>query len=151
MSAQSSSLLGYGLYFIDVLACLLFCVTLALVGARFGQEHTVELALPELERSAGTGSDLTGTTIALRTEGDEFELTLDGEASQDRRSSMAPLSVPTAPALDRASAHRMNRRSHDSSSTRKRPLVFRRKKSRRPIDVELIRPASPGSARRPRA
>ena len=79
MSAQSSSLLGYGLYFIDVLACLLFCVTLALVGARFGQEHTVELALPELERSAGTGSDLTGTTIALRTEGDEFELTLDGE------------------------------------------------------------------------
>ena len=79
MSAQSSSLLGYGLYFIDVLACLLFCVTLALVGARFGQEHTVELALPELERSAGTGSDLSGTTIALRTVDDEFELTLDGE------------------------------------------------------------------------
>ena len=79
MSAQSSSLLGYGLYFIDVLACLLFCVTLALVGARFGQEHTVELALPELERSAGTGSDLTGTTIALRTDRDALELTLDGE------------------------------------------------------------------------
>ena len=79
MSAQSSSLLGYGLYFIDVLACLLFCVTLALVGARFGQEHTVELALPELERTLGTGSDLTGTTIALRTDGDALELTLDGE------------------------------------------------------------------------
>jgi hypothetical protein len=79
VSAQSSSLLGYGLYFIDVLACLLFCVTLALVGARFGHEHTVELALPELERSAGTGSDLTGTTIALRTDGDALELTLDGE------------------------------------------------------------------------
>jgi len=79
VSAQSSSLLGYGLYFIDVLACLLFCVTLALVGARFGHEHTVALALPELERSAGTGSDLTGTTIALRTDGDALELTLDGE------------------------------------------------------------------------
>ena len=79
MSAQSSSLLGYGLYFIDVLACLLFCVTLALVGARFGRERTVELALPELERSAGAGSDLTGTTIALRSDGDALELTLDGE------------------------------------------------------------------------
>jgi len=79
VSAQSSSLLGYGLYFIDVLACLLFCVTLALVGARFSRERTVELALPEIERAAGTGSDLTGTTIALRNDGDALELTIDGE------------------------------------------------------------------------
>jgi biopolymer transport protein ExbD len=79
VSAQSSSLLGYGLYFIDVLACLLFCVTLALVGARFGQESTVELALPEIEPSASTGSDLTGTTVTLRTNGAALELTLDGE------------------------------------------------------------------------
>jgi hypothetical protein len=79
VSAQSSSLLGYGLYFIDVLACLLFCVTLALVGARFGQEHTVELNLPELEHSSGAGSDLTGTTVTLRERDGVLELTLDGE------------------------------------------------------------------------
>jgi len=79
VSAQSSSLLGYGLYFIDVLACLLFCVTLALVGARFGQEHTVELELPELESTTGAGSDLTGTTVTLRDDGGALELTLDGE------------------------------------------------------------------------
>jgi hypothetical protein len=79
VSAQSSSLLGYGLYFIDVLACLLFCVTLALVGARFSRERTVDLALPEIPRTAGTGSDLTGTTIALRTDGDALELSIDGE------------------------------------------------------------------------
>ena len=35
--------LGSGLYFIDVLACLLFCLALALVGARFGNEHSVEI------------------------------------------------------------------------------------------------------------
>jgi hypothetical protein len=80
VSDQSSSLLGYGLYFIDVLACLLFCVTLALVGARFGNERTLEISLPEIERSEGTGSDLTGTTITLRVDGDQLELTLDGEA-----------------------------------------------------------------------
>jgi biopolymer transport protein ExbD len=79
VSAQSSSLLGYGLYFIDVLACLLFCVTLALVGARFGQESTVELALPEIEAGAGTGSDLTGATVTLRSVDGALELTLDGE------------------------------------------------------------------------
>jgi biopolymer transport protein ExbD len=79
MSAQSSSLLGYGLYFIDVLACLLFCVTLALVGARFGREQTVAVDLPELERTAGTGADLVGATITLRAEGDALEIFLDEE------------------------------------------------------------------------
>lgn len=95
MSAQSSSLLGYGLYFIDVLACLLFCVTLALVGARFSRERTVELALPEIERTAGTGSDLTGTTIALRTDGDALELSIDGDVvgweELEERLAAAPL------------------------------------------------------------
>ena len=66
MSAQSSSLLGYGLYFIDVLACLLFCITLALVGARFGREQTVAVELPELERAEGPGAELSGSTITLR-------------------------------------------------------------------------------------
>jgi biopolymer transport protein ExbD len=79
VSAQSSSLLGYGLYFIDVLACLLFCVTLALVGARFGREQTVAVELPELEQTSGSGADLTGSTITLRAEGDALELFLDDE------------------------------------------------------------------------
>jgi hypothetical protein len=79
VSAQSTSLLGYGLYFIDVLACLLFCITLALVGARFGREHTVALELPQLEQSAGGGSDLSGPTIAVRGEGEAIEIFLDDE------------------------------------------------------------------------
>jgi hypothetical protein len=109
VSAQSSSLLGYGLYFIDVLACLLFCVTLALVGARFGQEHTVELALPELEASAGTGSDLTGTTIALRTEGDEFELTLDGEVVSWEELALRLEEAPVPSVVVRAEASSLTR------------------------------------------
>jgi biopolymer transport protein ExbD len=79
VSAQSTSLLGYGLYFIDVLACLLFCITLALVGARFGREQTVALELPRMERSDGVGSDLSGPTIALRGSGEALEIYLDDE------------------------------------------------------------------------
>jgi hypothetical protein len=79
VSAQSTSLLGYGLYFIDVLACLLFCITLALATARFGREQTVALELPRLPRTAGGGSDLSGPTIALRGEGESLEIFLDGE------------------------------------------------------------------------
>jgi len=79
VSAQSTSLLGYGLYFIDVLACLLFCITLALVGARFGREQTVALELPRMQRTDGGGSDLSGPSIALRGEGEALEIFLDGE------------------------------------------------------------------------
>jgi hypothetical protein len=79
VSAQSTSLLGYGLYFIDVLACLLFCITLALVGARFGREQTLELELPRMQQSDGSGSDLSGPTIAMRGEGEALEIFLDGE------------------------------------------------------------------------
>ena len=42
MSAARAPL-GAGLYFIDVLACLLFCLVLVLVGARFGREQSVEI------------------------------------------------------------------------------------------------------------
>ena len=66
MSAQSTSLLGYGLYFIDVLACLLFCVTLALVGARFGREQTVPLDLPRMEPAAARGADLSALQVSVR-------------------------------------------------------------------------------------
>ena len=76
---QSSSLLGYGLYFIDVLACLLFCVTLALVTARFGRETSVDLELPELAASGAVGGDLAGPSISLRTRDGALELFLEDE------------------------------------------------------------------------
>jgi biopolymer transport protein ExbD len=79
VSARSTSLLGYGLYFIDVLACLLFCITLALVGARFGREQTVAVDLPRAERAEGSGSDLSALTITLRREGEALELFLDDQ------------------------------------------------------------------------
>ena len=78
MSAQTTSLLGYGMYFIDVLACLLFCITLALVGARFGREHTVAVDLPEIAKSDGRGGDVTGPSIVVRSIPDGVEILLDG-------------------------------------------------------------------------
>ncbi len=71
--------LGAGLYFIDVLACLLFCLVLALVGARFGHEHSVELDLPELASAQKGGASLTERQIALRERDGRVEVWLDGE------------------------------------------------------------------------
>lgn len=71
--------LGAGLYFIDVLACLLFCLVLALVGARFGREHSVPLELPELAASGGSGPSLTEREISLREGADGAQVWLDGE------------------------------------------------------------------------
>ncbi len=79
MSAQSSSLLGYGLYFIDVLACLLFCVTLALVGARFGREQSVPLDLPRVERPAGEGAELSALRISIRSHGGVPEIFVEDQ------------------------------------------------------------------------
>jgi len=79
VSERSSSLLGYGLYFIDVLACLLFSITLALLGARFGHEVTVPVDLPRTESPAGAGTDVTAPTIALRAEGADLRIYLGDE------------------------------------------------------------------------
>ncbi|MDJ0847641.1 MAG: hypothetical protein QNK04_04565 [Myxococcota bacterium] len=80
MSASASPM-GRGLYFIDVLACLLFCVTLALVGARFGREVTVPVELPTIPEteSADTGADLSGVTIVLKASPEGADLYYDGE------------------------------------------------------------------------
>jgi biopolymer transport protein ExbD len=79
--SASASPLGRGLYFIDVLACLLFCLTLALVGARFSREVTVPVELPTLPERAQdvAGADLSGSTIVLRRAGQEVEVFYDGE------------------------------------------------------------------------
>jgi biopolymer transport protein ExbD len=80
VSTQSTSLLGYGLYFIDVLACLLFCIVLALVGARFGTEQTVAVDLPRMEAAAEPGGDVSAPSITLRSEGQELRIYLEDEA-----------------------------------------------------------------------
>lgn len=77
--SQARSPLGSGLYFLDVLACLLFALVLALVGARFGEERTVDIELPELAAEAGQGASLTEREIAIRGAGVSAELWLDGE------------------------------------------------------------------------
>jgi hypothetical protein len=71
--------LGRGLYFVDVLACLLFCLTLALAGARFDRERTVAVDLPELRRGEAPGADLVAATVTLRGAGDELAIFLDEE------------------------------------------------------------------------
>lgn len=73
MSAPTTPL-GYGLYFIDVLACLLFCITLALAGARFGHEDSVAIELPELDRRGAPGAAVDAVSIAVRGQGDRLEL-----------------------------------------------------------------------------
>jgi biopolymer transport protein ExbD len=83
MSERSASPMALGLYFIDVLACLLFCLTLALVGARFGREVTVPLELPTLPETSRVGADLAGATIALR----------DGEAGPELFFEGQPVSI----------------------------------------------------------
>ncbi|MEN8183695.1 MAG: biopolymer transporter ExbD [Myxococcota bacterium] len=79
MSRSAAPGLGRGLYFLDVLACLLFGLTLALVGARFDRERTVDVDLPELERAGDRGSDRVRTTISLRGRGADLEIRLEGE------------------------------------------------------------------------
>ena len=78
MSARSSPL-GSGLYFIDVLACLLFCLALALVGARFGTERSVEIEVPSGGDAAAPGAALNGWEIRVEGQGETTRVFLEGE------------------------------------------------------------------------
>ena len=69
-----------GLYFIDVLACLLFCLTLALVGARFARDHAVEIELPTAPAPQDTGAALEAETITIRSAAGGPEFFLGEEA-----------------------------------------------------------------------
>ncbi len=73
-------MLGSGIYFIDVLACLLFCLVLALVGARFGREQSVTIDLPGLEPHRESGADLNGPSLQVRTRDGRTEILLEDEA-----------------------------------------------------------------------
>jgi len=57
---------SFGLYFIDIFACVLFCLTLALVGARFGRETTLPVSLPQIQKAQGEIGDLPEATLTLR-------------------------------------------------------------------------------------
>ncbi len=74
--SQTLPLPRSGLYFIDVLACLLFCLTLALVGARFARDHAVEIELPTAPVAGDPGASLDAETITVRSgaTGPEFFL-----------------------------------------------------------------------------
>jgi len=61
---------GYGLYFIDVLACLLFCLVLTLVGARFSRETTVAVDLPEIAGATGAAAAPDALAVTIREEAD---------------------------------------------------------------------------------
>jgi len=77
---RQSSGAGFGLYFIDILACMLFCLTLALVGARFGTETTVPIDLPELATAqGGAPGDLIAAQLAVREEDTGAALYFDDE------------------------------------------------------------------------
>jgi len=71
---------GFGLYFIDVLACLLFCITLILVGARFSRETTVPVNLPELASAAGLGGGPEAVSVTIRSEGGATRYYLEDRA-----------------------------------------------------------------------
>ncbi len=62
---SGSSPVGYALYFIDVLACLLFCIVLTLVGARFSTETTVLVDLPDLAGSAGVAAEPDALSVTV--------------------------------------------------------------------------------------
>lgn len=76
---SASSPMALGLYFIDVLACLLFALTLALVDARFGHEVTVPVDLPSIDAERGAGADLNSVEIVLRESPTGIEVFYDGE------------------------------------------------------------------------
>ncbi len=81
--ANGGSSMSLGLYFIDVLACLLFCLSLALVGASFRRETIVPLELPRMPEGAAPGPGLSGVAIALR----------DGEAGPELFYDGTPVTV----------------------------------------------------------
>ena len=78
MSAASSPL-GYGLYFLDVLACTLFCLAFTLVSARYSRETAIPVELPRDEGASAVGTALPAASLVVRGDAASPELLLDGE------------------------------------------------------------------------
>jgi biopolymer transport protein ExbD len=78
--SQSGAHVGVGLYFIDVLACLLFSLALVLTAARFGRESSVEVLLPESNGGSAPGAELPALAITVRSEAGQSRVYLEDEA-----------------------------------------------------------------------
>jgi hypothetical protein len=72
--------LGYGLYFLDVLACTLFCLAFTLVAARPASEVAVAIELPRASDVRMPGTGLPAASLVVRGSLAAPELLLDGEA-----------------------------------------------------------------------
>jgi hypothetical protein len=105
----SASPLRHALYFIDVLACLLFCLTLALVGARFSREVTLPVDLPRLPESAAAGSALDALEIAVRVAPAGPELFYEGERVGFAELEARLAAAPPAAVVVRAEASALTR------------------------------------------
>lgn len=80
--STSKAPLGFGLYFIDVLACMLFSITLALTSARFDEQELVSVQLPSIERtqaSLDAAPELAAQSITLRREDESMRIYLGDE------------------------------------------------------------------------
>ncbi len=77
--SRAASPLHYSLYFVDVLACLLFAITLSLVGARFAVERTAPIELPRTEGGAGGIAPAVASEVSLARGPGGTELHFDGE------------------------------------------------------------------------
>jgi len=77
MSARSP--LGYGLYFLDVLACTLFCLAFTLVSAKVSGETATPVELPRSGEAGVRGSALPAASLVVRGDAESPELLLDGE------------------------------------------------------------------------
>ncbi len=72
-----------GLYFIDVIACLLFSLTLALVGARFSREHSIEIELPQAPASDTEAGSALGAEVVTIGDGPSGLVLYLGEEALD--------------------------------------------------------------------
>jgi hypothetical protein len=77
--SASASPIGVGFYFLDVLSCLLFCITLVLTSARFGRELSVELDLPKAPSHERGGAEVIAPAISVRSEQGEPRIYLEDE------------------------------------------------------------------------
>jgi biopolymer transport protein ExbD len=98
-----------GLYFIDVLACLLFSLTLALVGARFASEHTVAIELPEAAPADDSGSALDALVVTIQPGAGGPALWVENEALDFAALEARLQSAPPAALLIRSEANAISR------------------------------------------
>lgn len=98
-----------GLYFIDVLACLLFSLTLALVGARFSSEHAVEIELPEAAPAEGSGSALDALVVTIQSGPGRPALWVENEALDFAALEARLQSAPPPALLIRSEANALSR------------------------------------------